>query len=145
MPGNEIITDQPGKDADPSAVNAQRLGAVASFVIAVTFIVPQLLYLTGNLRDALGPAAYAFADFLSGPVWAASLVMAVWALRELLGKHAPRRMHIALLSAGAAARGVAVSIWQGIRCGKQVTMGQPRQPRHKHAKAPPNLPESKRM
>lgn len=103
MPENEMITDQPGKDADHSAVNVQKWGAVASFVMAVTFIVPQLLYLMGNLRDALGPAAYALADFLSGPVWAASLIMAVVALRERLGQHAPRRMHMALLSAVAAA------------------------------------------
>lgn len=42
---------------------------------------------------------YALADFLAGPVWAASLITAVLALRERLGGHAPRRMSLALLVA----------------------------------------------
>jgi hypothetical protein len=64
---------------------------------------PSAIYLTGNLRDALGPLAYALADFLYGPVAAASLVAGVFALREHLGARAPRRMLLALLAAALAA------------------------------------------
>src|SRR6185503_20532239 len=51
-----------------------------------------------NLRDAMGPFSYAVADFLYGPVWAASLVTLVFALRERIGPRAPRRMSLALLA-----------------------------------------------
>ncbi len=86
-----------------SVVSIQKWGAIASFLMAVTFIVPGLVYLMGNLRDALGPAAYALADFLYGPVWAASLVAAVFALRERLNEHGPRRMSLAFLASFIAA------------------------------------------
>ncbi len=81
----------------------QKWGGLASFLMVGAFIVSGLIYLMGNLRDALGPLAYSLADFLSGPVWAASIVTAVFALRERLGQHAPRRMNLALLAAIAAA------------------------------------------
>jgi hypothetical protein len=81
----------------------QKWGALASFLLAVVFIVPSLIYLLGDLRTAIGPFAYALADFLYGPVWAASLVTAVFALRERMGEHAPRRMSLALLVAVLAA------------------------------------------
>lgn len=81
----------------------QKWGGLASFLMAVAFIVPSLIYLTGNLRDAIGPLTYALADFLYGPVWAASLVTAVFALREHIGERAPRRMNLALLAALVAA------------------------------------------
>jgi hypothetical protein len=55
------------------------------------------------LRQAFGPFTYAVADFLYGPVWAASLVVAVFALRERIGERAPRRMTLALLAAALAA------------------------------------------
>jgi hypothetical protein len=84
-------------------VTIQKWGGLASFLLAVTFIVPSLIYLFGDLRTATGPFAYALADFLYGPVWAASLVMAVFALRERIGEHAPRRMSLALLAAALAA------------------------------------------
>lgn len=74
-------------------------GGLASFLLAVTFIVAPLIYLFGDLRTALGPLAYDLADFLYGPVWAASLVTAVFTLRERLGEYAPRRMSLALLAA----------------------------------------------
>jgi hypothetical protein len=92
-------------DARISAAAIQKLGGLASFLMAVTFIVPSLIYLTGNLDNAGGPMAYSVADFLYGPVWAASLVMAVYALRERIGERAPRLMTLALfvslLAAGA--------------------------------------------
>lgn len=83
----------------PLAMTIQKWGALASFLLAVAFIVPRLIYLVGDGRTATGPFAYDLADFLYGPVWAASLVMAVYALRERIGEQAPRRMNLALLTA----------------------------------------------
>jgi hypothetical protein len=51
----------------------------------------------------MGPFSYALADFLYGPVWAASLVSLVSMLRERIGERAPRRMSLALLAAVLAA------------------------------------------
>ena len=77
---------------------ATKWGGLASFLLAMAFIIAPLIYLVGNLRDAMGPLSYALADFLYGPVWAASLVTAVFALRERMGEYAPRRMNLALLA-----------------------------------------------
>lgn len=77
----------------------QNLGVTASFLLAVAFIVAPYLYLTGNLSDPIRPYAYALADILYGPVWGASLVTAVFALRERAGDRAPRRMSMALFTA----------------------------------------------
>ena len=71
---------------------------ISSILLAVAFIVAPLIYLVGNLRDAMGPFAYAVADFLYGPVWAASLVTLVFLLRERIGERAPRRMSLALMA-----------------------------------------------
>jgi hypothetical protein len=76
---------------------------ISSILLAAAFIVAPLIYLVGNLRDAMGPFAYAVADFLYGPVWAASLVSVVFVLRERIGERAPRRMSLALLAAALAA------------------------------------------
>jgi hypothetical protein len=103
MPDNTILKDRADAAARTSAVAIKKWGGLASFLMAVAFIVPSLIYLTGNLRDAVGPLAYALADFLYGPVWAASLVTAVFALRERIGERAPRRMTLALLAAWVAA------------------------------------------
>jgi hypothetical protein len=51
----------------------------------------------------MGPFAYNLADFLYGPVWAASLVNVVFILRERIGERAPRRMSLALLATALAA------------------------------------------
>ena len=90
-------------NARTSSLTTQKWGGFASFLLAVAFIVPPLIYLLGDLRDAIGPFAYAPADFLYGPVWAASLVTAVFALRERIGERAPRWMSLALLAAALAA------------------------------------------
>jgi hypothetical protein len=71
--------------------------------MAVAFIVAPLMYLFGDLRDAIGRITYDLADFLYGPVWGASLVTAFLALRERLGERAPRRTSLALLVAVLAA------------------------------------------
>jgi hypothetical protein len=73
-------------------------GLISSLLLAVAFIIAPLIYLVGDLRDAMGPFSYAVADFLYGPLWAASLVTLVFTLRELIGKRAPRRMSLALLA-----------------------------------------------
>jgi hypothetical protein len=81
----------------------QKWGGLASFLLVVAFIVAPLIYLVGDLRNAFGPFAYSLADFLYGPVWAASLVTAVLALRERIGERASRTMSLALLVAVLAA------------------------------------------
>ena len=72
---------------------------ISSILLTVAFIVAPGIYLFGNLRDAMGPFSYAVADFLYGPVWAASLVTMVFALRERMVERAPRRMSLALMAA----------------------------------------------
>ena len=81
----------------------QKWGGLASFLLAVAFIASSYVYLTGNLRDTTGQFAYSLADFLYGPVWAASLITAVLALRERIGESASHRMNLALLASFAAA------------------------------------------
>ena len=82
---------------------------ISAILLAVAFIVAPLIYFTGNLRDALGPLSYDVADFLYGPVWAASMVSIVFMLRERIGERAPRRMSLALLAAVLAA-GITVAV-----------------------------------
>lgn len=86
-----------------SAMPVQKWGGFASFLLGASFIVAPLIYLIGNLRDAFGPLGYSVADLLYGPVWAASLVTMVFALRERMSERAPRRMSLALLAAALAA------------------------------------------
>jgi hypothetical protein len=99
MPDDTLITYRTAPPSMTSATTTQRWGGLASFLLAVAFVVPAGIYLTGNLRAANGPLAYDLADFLYGPVWAASLVMAVFALRAHIGDAAPQRMMLALLAA----------------------------------------------
>ena len=90
-------------DTGTSAQTMQKWGGLASFLLAAAFIVAPMIYLFGNLRDAMGRFGYALADLLYGPVWAASLIMMVFALRERMGERASRRMSLALLAAVLAA------------------------------------------
>jgi hypothetical protein len=78
--------------------NTRFAALVSSILVGVSFIVAPLIYLVGNLRDAMGPFAYNLADFLYGPVWAVSLVSVVFVLRERFSERAPRRMSLALLA-----------------------------------------------
>lgn len=80
---------------------------VASFLLAVSFAVAPLIYLTGNLRDTLGVFTYNLADLLYGPVVSASLITVVYVLRERIGESAFRRMDLALLAAVLSAAGMA--------------------------------------
>jgi hypothetical protein len=81
----------------------QKWGGIASFLLPAGFLVAPLIYLVGDLRNPLGPLGYVLADFLYGPLWAASLVTAVFALREHIGERAPRRMALVLIAAALAA------------------------------------------
>ncbi len=83
----------------------QKWGGIALLMLAAAIIGSGLIYLTGNLRDALGVFAYSIADFLAGAVVAGSLVTAVIGLRDRVGESAPGRMNLALLAAVAAACG----------------------------------------
>jgi len=103
MPDNPIFNVRTDSTARSSTVAIQKWGGLASFVLAAAFIISLLIYLVGDLREANGPFVYALADFLYGPVWAASLVTAIFALRECIGPRAPRRMNLALLAAFVAA------------------------------------------
>ena len=76
MPDNTIFTLRPEANTGTSVVTMQKWGGLASFLLAVVFIVPELIYLTGNLGEVNGPLAYDLADFLYGPVRAACLVTA---------------------------------------------------------------------
>lgn len=98
MPDNTIFTVHPEAATETSSVTIQKWGGLASFLLAAAFIVPELIYLMGNLREVNGPLAYNLADFLYGPLKAACLVAVVYALRERIGEHAPRRMSLLLLT-----------------------------------------------
>lgn len=82
-------------------------GGLASFFLSVSFVVAPLIYLTGNLRDALGIFAYNLADFLYGPILSASLIVVTYVLRERIGESAFRRMDLALVAAILSAVGMA--------------------------------------
>jgi hypothetical protein len=98
-----FITAHPGvKD-----MTINKWGGLASFLLAVSFIVAPLIYLTGNLRDAIGVFAYDLADFLYGPILSASLIAVTYVLRERIGQSAFRRMDLALLAAALSALGMA--------------------------------------
>jgi hypothetical protein len=86
----------------------KKWGGLASFLIAVSFVVASWIYLTGDLRDSIGIfTIYDLADFLYGPVVSVSLITLIYAVRELIGKSAFRRMDLALLASVLSAAGMA--------------------------------------
>lgn len=91
--------DRTDPGVEVSAPVLRKWGGLASFLLAAAFIVAPMIYLFGNLQTTAGPFAYDLADFLYGPVWAASLVTMVLALRERTGGRASRRMSTAVLAA----------------------------------------------
>lgn len=103
MPVNQTNQSDEATGARTEIRAIQKWGALASFSMAAAMIIAPIIYLVGDLRAALGPLAYMIADFLYGPVWTASLVAAVFALRERIGERAHRRMLLALLAAFVAA------------------------------------------
>ena len=97
---------QPNK---PAFWTIGQWGALACVLWAAALISASSIYLAGDLRSALGPMAYSLADFLAGPVSAASLGVLIFALREHFNGHAPRRMSGVLL-AGALTAGALVLV-----------------------------------
>lgn len=88
-------------------MSPHKWGGVGSSLIALAFIASSWIYLTGDINTASGRFAYDLADFLAGPVLAASLVLVTYVLRERLAAGAPRRMDLALLASVLAALGFA--------------------------------------
>lgn len=97
----------------------RKWGGLASFVMAGVFIVAPVIYLvalpaaTGlalpdfsdpfKLRPVLANPVFDLGDFLFGPIWGASLVVATVALREHLGETVQRRTFLAVIAAGLSA------------------------------------------
>lgn len=96
---SESVNLKTHSDAGKSSLTLQKWGGVASFLLVASLIASSSIYLMGNLRDAFGPFSYSLADFLAGPVMAASLLTVVFALRERMGERAPRRMSLAISAA----------------------------------------------
>lgn len=88
-------------------MTTSKWSGLASFLTAICFFVAPVIYLTGNLRDAIGIFAYDLADFFYGPVLSISLITVTYFLREKIGDQAKRRMDFALLFAVLAAVGLA--------------------------------------
>ena len=51
----------------PSDLHLYKWGGIACFLLAVCFIVPSFIYLTGNLRDAMGPLFIPWPIFFTVP------------------------------------------------------------------------------
>lgn len=103
MIDNTTLKTHSNTDQGTLVVKIQRWGGLASFIMVVALVAAHMIYLSGDLRDAWGSLSYTLADLLYGPVFGASLVMVVYALRERVGDRAPRLMTLALLMALAAA------------------------------------------
>jgi hypothetical protein len=93
--------------SEVKTMTTNKWGGLASFLMAVSFVVAPSIYLTGNTRNTLGVFAYGLADFLSGPIVSASLITVTYVLREVIGKSAHRRMDLALLASVLSAAGMA--------------------------------------
>ncbi|MFN8414331.1 MAG: hypothetical protein U0Z26_18265 [Anaerolineales bacterium] len=82
-------------------------GGLASFLLAISFLVAPLIYLTGNIHTTLGIITYDLADFLYGPLLSAGLLTTTYVLRERIGKRATRRMGLSFAAALLSALGLA--------------------------------------
>ena len=67
-----------------------KLGGMTSCTLVVLFVAPQAIYLSGDLRTPFGPITHDLAVFQYRPAWSASLATLVLAVRERIGRHAPR-------------------------------------------------------
>lgn len=90
-----------------NTLTINKLGGLASFLLALSLVVAPAIYLVGNLREANGVLAYSLADLLHGPVQSASLIGMTYVLRDRLGPRATRRMDLALVAAALSAAGMA--------------------------------------
>lgn len=81
-------------------------GGLASFLLAISFLVAPLIYLTGNIHTTLGIITYDLADFLYGPLLSASLITVTYVLRERIGERATRRMDLSFAAALLSALGL---------------------------------------
>lgn len=84
---------------------------VLSVASAAALIVPAYVYLTGDLRTALGPWVYGLADLLYGPIWAASLIGSTSVVQARVRGGAPRR-----ISASTAATWLAAAAMVTVAC-----------------------------
>lgn len=103
MPDDTTYETESDEDMGLPPATLRKLAAAASFLMAVAILASHWVYLTGNLDQPGGPLTYALADLLYGPVFGVGLVASVYALRERVGRRAPRLMDLALLLAVAAA------------------------------------------
>jgi hypothetical protein len=53
MPGNTIFNVRADASARTSTLTTPKWGGLASFLLAVAFVVPSLIYFSGNLRGNL--------------------------------------------------------------------------------------------
>lgn len=104
-----VLSSTKGASMKNTLAYPRSAALLSAILLAVAFIAAPLIYFAGNLRDVFGPLSYDVADFLYGPVWAASIVSIVFMLRERIGERAPRRMSLALLATVLAA-GLAVVV-----------------------------------
>lgn len=102
-----MVADHVKTNIKTSFMTPQKIGGLASFLMAISFWVAPSIYLVGNINDALGIFTYSLADFLYGPVLSTSLITVTYILREKIGHHAKRRMDLALWFAVLAAVGLA--------------------------------------
>ncbi len=102
-----------------NSINVKRLGSIASFAQAIIFLIVPVIYfvivpaatgLTGSdfsdpfkLRSVLANPVFDFGDFFLGPLWAASLVISLLAMREHFEDTAPRRMQLAIIASSLSA------------------------------------------
>jgi len=102
-----------------TSMNIKKLGSIASFAQAAIFLIVPVIYfvivpaatgLTGTdfsdpfkLRSVLANPVFDLGDFLLGPLWAASLVISVLAMREHLEDTAPHRMQLAVIASSLSA------------------------------------------
>lgn len=101
------------------SVTIKKLGGIASFLQAIIFFITPVVYfvivpaatgLTGSdfsdpfkLRSVLANPVFDLGDFLLGPLWAASLVISLLAMRDYFDDTAPRLMQMAIITSSLSA------------------------------------------
>jgi ABC-type transporter Mla MlaB component len=90
---------QPGQQTGTVNPSNHKWGVLAALALAVAFILPEWIYLVGDLREACGPFAYRLADTLYGPLRAACLLTVISVLHQRSGERGRGRMDLARLAA----------------------------------------------